>query len=35
MKGWKWPSKLGIQIWIIAVLVFVIWIVLQKPARWG
>jgi hypothetical protein len=34
MKNWKWPSKLGIQLCIIAVLIFVIWIVLQNPARW-
>ena len=34
MKDWKWPGKPGIQLWIIAVLIFVIWIVLQNPARW-
>jgi hypothetical protein len=35
MKGWKRPSKLVIQISIIGVLIFAIWIVLQNPARWG
>jgi hypothetical protein len=30
MKGWKWAGKLRVQIWIIVVLVFIIWIVLQK-----
>ena len=35
MKGSKWPSKLKIQISIIAALVFIIWIVLQNPTRWG
>jgi hypothetical protein len=35
MKGSKWPSKLRIQISIIVVLVFIIWIFLQNPARWG
>jgi hypothetical protein len=35
VKGWKWPSKLKIQIWVIAALVFIIWIILQNPARWG
>jgi 4-amino-4-deoxy-L-arabinose transferase-like glycosyltransferase len=34
VKSTKWPSKLRIQIWIIVILVFVIWIVLQNPARW-
>ena len=27
---WKWTSNLKVLLWIIAVLVFVIWIVLQK-----
>jgi hypothetical protein len=35
MKGSKWPSKVRIQISIIVVLVFLIWIVLQNPARWA
>jgi hypothetical protein len=30
MKGWKWAGKLRVQICIIVVLVFIIWIVLQK-----
>jgi hypothetical protein len=34
MKDWKWPGKPSIQLWIIAVLIFLIWIVLQNPARW-
>jgi hypothetical protein len=34
MNGWKWPNKLKIQIWVFAALVFLIWIVLQNPARW-
>ena len=35
MKGSKWPGKLKFQIWIIVALVFIIWIILQNPARWG
>ena len=35
VKSWKWPGKLKIQIWIIVALVFIIWIILQNPARWG
>jgi hypothetical protein len=35
VKSSKWPSKLKIQIAIIVGLVFLIWIVLQNPARWG
>jgi hypothetical protein len=35
VTDWKWPSKVRIQIGIIAVLVFIIWVVLQNPARWG
>jgi hypothetical protein len=35
VKDWKWPSKLEIQFGIIAVLVLIIWIMLQHPARWG
>jgi hypothetical protein len=30
VKDWKWTSNLKVLLWIIAVLVFVIWIVLQK-----
>jgi hypothetical protein len=30
MKGWKWAGKLRVQICIIVVLVFIIWIVLQS-----
>jgi hypothetical protein len=35
VKNWKWPSGLKIQIGLIAALVFIIWVVLQNPARWG
>ena len=35
VKGSKWPGKLKFQIWIIVALVFIIWIILQNPARWG
>jgi hypothetical protein len=35
MKGWKGSNQLRIQIWIIVALVFIIWIILQNPARWG
>lgn len=35
MKGLKWPTKLKLQIGIILILVFIIWIFLQDPARWG
>jgi hypothetical protein len=35
VNRWKWPSKLEIQIGIIALLVLMIWIMLQHPARWG
>jgi hypothetical protein len=35
VKGWKWPSKLKIQIGVILALVFIIWIFLQNPALWG
>jgi len=27
---WKWTSNLKVLLWIVAVLVFVFWIVLQK-----
>jgi hypothetical protein len=35
VNNWTWAGKQKIQIWIIAALVFLIWIVLQDPARWG
>jgi hypothetical protein len=35
MKGWKWTGLLRIQLGIIGALVFIIWIILQNPARWG
>jgi hypothetical protein len=35
VKDWKRPTKLQIQIGVILVLVFIIWIMLQNPARWG
>jgi hypothetical protein len=35
VKSWKRPSKLEIQIGFIAVLVLIIWVMLQHPARWG
>jgi hypothetical protein len=31
VKSWKWPGKLKIQIWIIAALVFIIWISCKTP----
>jgi hypothetical protein len=30
VKGWKWAGNLRIQIGIIAALIFIIWIVLQR-----
>jgi hypothetical protein len=30
MKGWKWAGELRVQICIIIVLVFMIWVVLQN-----
>jgi hypothetical protein len=30
VKGWKWAGDLRIQIGIIAALIFIIWIVLQR-----
>jgi len=30
VKGWKWVSSFRVQIGIIAALVFIIWIVLQR-----
>ena len=35
VKSSKWPGKLKFQIWIIVALVFIIWIILQNPERWG
>jgi hypothetical protein len=35
VKDWKRPTKLQIQIGVILVLIFIIWIMLQNPARWG
>jgi glucose uptake protein GlcU len=35
VKGWKWPSRMEFQIGIIALLVLIICIMLQHPARWG
>jgi hypothetical protein len=31
MRNWKWTQDPKVLIWIIGALVFVIWIVLQKP----
>ena len=35
MTGLKWSSKLRIQLGVIVALVFIIWIILHKPARWS
>jgi hypothetical protein len=31
MKDWKWTQDPKIRVWIIGTLVFLIWVVLQKP----
>jgi hypothetical protein len=31
MKDWKWTQDSKVLLWIIGALVFVIWVVLQKP----
>jgi len=30
VKGWKWAGDLPVQIGIIAALMFIIWIILQR-----
>jgi hypothetical protein len=31
MKGWKWAQNPKALLWIIGALVFLIWVILQRP----